>query len=44
MATSSANEKLAMMVWFIGVDSGMGRKGGGEAEKAGWESYGVGIN
>ena len=26
MATSSANEKLATSVWFIGVVSGMGRK------------------
>jgi len=26
MATSKANEKLATSVWFIGVNSGMGRK------------------
>jgi len=26
MATSSANEKLAMTVWFMGVVSGMGRR------------------
>jgi len=37
MATSSANEKLATSVWFIGVVSGMGKK-------ASWESYAVGIN
>lgn len=45
MATSSANEKLATSVWFIGMVSGMGRKRVVKRlEQSGWECYGVGIS